>query len=263
MGSGSSGGRRRSAEFVSQSVTTAQAEIATATFESALANYLSDLLTSINARNTGLVSERLGEIRTALEQETEETIDHLFGGSVAKRTYIEGLSDIDSVLVLNNTNLADSGPQTALEQITDALGDRLKGAVSVTHGQLAVTVEYPDGMQIQLLPSIRLGDRLRIPSSSGDRWSEIEPTGFREALTNANESCGGRLIPTIKLAKTIISSFPEVQRLSGYHVESLAVAAFREYDGPKTTSAMLPAFFERAAAGHRADTGSHWAVFAR
>ena len=38
----------------------------------------------------------------------------------------------------------------------------------------------------------------------------------------------------------------ESQRLSGYHVESLAVAAFRDYKGTKTTAAMLPTFFERA-----------------
>jgi hypothetical protein len=29
-------------------------------------------------------------------------------------------------------------------------------------------------------------------------------------------------------------------------MESLAIAAFRDYDGEKTTSAMLPAFFEKA-----------------
>ena len=53
-------------------------------------------------------------------------------------------------------------------------------------------------------------------------------------------------MPTIKLAKAIIGQLPESQRLSGYHVESLAIAAFRGYDGEKTTSAMLPAFFEKA-----------------
>lgn len=29
-------------------------------------------------------------------------------------------------------------------------------------------------------------------------------------------------------------------------MESLAIAAFRDYEGPKTTTAMLPAFFERS-----------------
>jgi hypothetical protein len=61
-----------------------------------------------------------------------------------------------------------------------------------------------------------------------------------------NDECGGKLVPTIKLAKAVIGTLPEVQRLTGYHVESLAIAAFRGYDGTKTAAAMLPVFFERA-----------------
>ena len=41
-------------------------------------------------------------------------------------------------------------------------------------------------------------------------------------------------------------TLPESQRLSGYHMESLGIEAFRGYDGEKTTTAMLPVFFERA-----------------
>jgi hypothetical protein len=48
------------------------------------------------------------------------------------------------------------------------------------------------------------------------------------------------------LAKAIIGQLPEAQRLSGYHIESLAIAAFRGYDGVKTPPTMLPVFFERA-----------------
>lgn len=54
------------------------------------------------------------------------------------------------------------------------------------------------------------------------------------------------IIPTIKLAKAINGTLPEQQRLSGYHMESLAIAAFRNYGETKTTAAMLPTFFEKA-----------------
>jgi hypothetical protein len=54
------------------------------------------------------------------------------------------------------------------------------------------------------------------------------------------------LVPTIKLAKAINGTLPEAQRLSGYHMESLGIEAFRGYQGDTTTSAMLPVFFERA-----------------
>jgi len=54
-----------------------------------------------------------------------------------------------------------------------------------------------------------------------------------------------KLIPAIKLAKSINGTFPEDQQLSGYHIESMAIAAFKNYAGPKTVEKMLPEFFRR------------------
>jgi hypothetical protein len=50
----------------------------------------------------------------------------------------------------------------------------------------------------------------------------------------------------IKLAKAINGQLPEAQQLSGYHMESLGIAAFRNYQGERTATAMLPLYFERA-----------------
>src|SRR4029077_21187615 len=86
----------------------------------------------------------------------------------------------------------------------------------------------------------------RIPSSRQDRWSEINPETFRNGLTTCNSECGGKVIPTIKLAKAVIGNLPEKYQLAGYHVESLAVTAFQGYQGERTTANMLPHFFERA-----------------
>ena len=112
---------------------------------------------------------------------------------------------------------------------------------------MAVTIDYPDGMVIQLLPAVKTDDgRVQVPSSRRDGWSKINPVAFQEALTRRNRECADKLVPTIKLAKAVVGQLPEAQRLSGYHMESLAIAAFRNYAGDKTTAAMLPAFFERA-----------------
>jgi hypothetical protein len=101
-------------------------------------------------------------------------------------------------------------------------------------------------MQIQVLPAFKTGAGLKVPSFLKDDWSGISPEKFQKALTSRNAECAGKLIPTIKLAKAIIGTLPEAQRLSGYHVESMAIPAFRNYDGPRTTSNMLPVFFEKA-----------------
>jgi hypothetical protein len=97
-----------------------------------------------------------------------------------------------------------------------------------------------------LLPAIRTPDGLKVPSSRSTGWSHINPDRFNEALTKRNQECGGKLVPTIKLAKAVLATLPEQYRLTGYHVESLAIAAFRGFAGEKTTSTMLPYLFQQA-----------------
>ena len=223
-----------------------EAERSAGQFEVELAGYLSNLLAVYNDRDVALVSQRLDQAKQAIEDELETTFDQLYGGSVAKHTYVDGLSDIDTLLVLNDPKLQGARPARILEEITEILRERLPPGATVDHGQMAVSVSYDDGMSIQLLPALRTEKGLKVPSAKQGGWSDIDPEGFRSALTKVNNDCGGKLVPTIKLAKAVIANMPEQYRLTGYHAESLAIAAFRDYKGPKTTETMLPVFFERA-----------------
>lgn len=221
-------------------------DVAIKAFETELSGILNDILASANSRDTELVKNRLEAIKEMLHDSLEATVDTLFGGSVAKHTYVDGLSDIDSLLILNETDLEGATPAAAIEKVAGIIRDSIGRIATVSHGKMAVTVEYQDGMQIQLLPAFRQQDGLKVPSFRHDGWSGISPESFQNALTSTNELCAGKLIPTVKLAKSVIAQLPESQRLSGYHIESLAIDAFKNYTGTKTVAAMLPAFFERA-----------------
>lgn len=236
----------RTPEQVAKLVRETEDDTAIKNFEVELSRLLGELLSSANSRDTDLVGERLAKIKGALTGQLETTIDSLFGGSVAKHTYVDGLSDVDSLLILNDSILKGSRPSEALEEVAKVVRRTVGQGVTVSTGQVAVTIQFQDGMCLQLLPAFRTEDGLKVPSSQHDGWSGIAPDRFQNALTTRNNQCGGKLIPTIKLAKAIIGTLPESQRLTGYHIESLAIAAFRDYTGPKTTSAMLPVFFERA-----------------
>ena len=247
---GGSGGTfgRETPQSLRDRVRRAEERAQGAASEAEVARTLGELLGNYNGRDTQLVRERLTDLKDALEGTIDGTVDQIFGGSVAKHTYVDGLSDIDSLVIVNETDLEDKSPQAALEHMKKSLeGGEITDAISVNHGRMAVTVEYGDGMTIQLLPAIKDADgRLHVPSSRQDGWSRIEPAAFSEALARHNQQCENKLVPTIKLAKAINGTLPEAQRLSGYHMESLGIAAFRNYDGDKTTTAMLPVFFERA-----------------
>jgi hypothetical protein len=246
---GSSGGtfKYHTPTNLAKQVRRAEDDTTVAAFEAELNGLVSDILASSNERDVDLVRDRLDEVKAALQGVIEGSFDQLFGGSVAKHTYVDGLSDIDSLLLVNGSDLEKDSPQKILVRLGTIARASLRDVAEITTGQMAVTIRFNDGMVLQVLPAIKADDgTLRVPSSRRDGWSHIDPEAFRTALTKRNQECGGKLVPTIKLAKSIIGQMPEAQRLSGYHVESLAIAAFRHYEGQKTTAAMLPTFFERA-----------------
>jgi hypothetical protein len=220
----------------------AELELADSSFGPELNAFLSEELAAINSRDVDRVNDCLDDIEDHLSDELESSFKFRLGGSVAKHTYVDGLSDIDTLLVLKED--PNQSPSAILDHLTDALRSRLKDA-TVDRGRIAVTITYSDGTEIQVIPAVRTGDGLRVPAWRGNGWAEINPEKFTAALTKRNAQCGGKLIPTIKLAKAINATLPEPHQLTGYHMESLAIAAFRGYGGPQVLSRMLPHFFKQ------------------
>jgi hypothetical protein len=247
MGGGGGGASYRdwNTDQLSQAVRE-DSEKASTEFEATLAEYLNELLGLFNGRDVVLTRERLDEAVAALEDGLERSIDQLFGGSVAKHTYVDGLSDVDALIVLNGKRFPRQFPTEVLEDMATTLKQNLNTSIAVTTGQMAVTLTYPDGMVVQLLPALPTETGMKVPSFLNDGWSEINPEAFQQALVRRNGECGGKLIPTIKLAKAVISNVPERYRLTGYHVESLAIAAFKNYEGIKIPARMLPFLFDRS-----------------
>ncbi|MBZ5514740.1 MAG: nucleotidyltransferase [Acidobacteriia bacterium] len=211
-------------------------------FDTEVSETLGDLLADYNARDTEAVSAALQRVKSALESEIEGTVAPIFGGSVRKHTYVDGLSDVDALVILKDAELSRLTPQ----QVLDYFEQKLRTALSnwkVSRGQLAVTVAQED-LQLQLLPAVREDQGLRIASAKGDSWSKINPQPFFDHLTRVNDRGGGKVIPTIKLVKVINETLSEATRLTGYHIESLAIEAFRDYGGPKNSKAMLVHFFD-------------------
>jgi predicted nucleotidyltransferase len=222
-----------------------------ASFDAQVNGELAERLAAINSRDTEKVGDYLDGAVEVLRDEIAEVDRTLFGGSVAKSTYVEGLSDIDALVVLKDS-LQDASPAQILEHIRDTLAARLSAADvdSVRAGALAVSVRYRDGTEIQLLPAVQKGERLAISSPDGSQWATIHPKRFVQALRDVNAAQGRAVVPAIKLAKAVIAAqLAEDQRPSGYHVEALAVAAFRDYSGSRNPKAMLTHFFAAAARG--------------
>ena len=203
--------------------------------------YCEALLAQYTRRNTQTVTQRLESLCEFLRQKGS-VVQTMLGGSVRKGTYVTGLSDIDALLIVNQSALASRPPAEALEYVRETIQDRLRQN-TVSAGNLAVTVSYSDGIEIQILPAVRTnkgGVRIAEPGSTG--WSKLaRPDDFARKLAKVNTARDGRVVPVIKLAKAMADCFVTRPRrkISGYHMESLAIDAFNNYGGPRHPKAML------------------------
>ena len=208
-------------------------------------SYCENLLTQYNRRNTAATARHVNGLCQILRREGE-VMQTMFGGSVRRRTYVNGLSDVDVLLIINESSLASRAPAEAIEHIREAVARQLHNN-EVRAGNLAVTVNYSDGTEIQVLPAIRRtngGVRVADPVSGG--WSSVaQPENFARKLTKVNQANGSRVVPTTKLAKAIADCFirRNEHKISGYHMESLAVEAFRNYQRELGHRAMLNRLF--------------------
>jgi tRNA nucleotidyltransferase (CCA-adding enzyme) len=214
-------------------------------FDTNVAREIGDVLSDYNDRDSDAVRRAIGKARKALESEIEDaSITPVFGGSVRKHTYVSGISDIDSLFVLRGEGIAERSPAEVLDQFEGALTARFPEA-EVTRDNIAVGIEL-EGIKLELLPAIRKEGATHISSPSQDKWSKIKPESFFAKLSEVNDQNGAKVVPTIKIAKGIIDTFSDDCKLTGYHVESLAIEAFKNYVGPQNTKAMVERFFDFA-----------------
>ncbi|OFW29065.1 MAG: hypothetical protein A3J28_17255 [Acidobacteria bacterium RIFCSPLOWO2_12_FULL_60_22] len=213
-------------------------------FDTQIAERLGELLGEANRRDTKAIGAAIDKIKDVLGADIEGTLDPILGGSVRKHTYVDGISDIDTLVILRDPTLRSLSPKEVLAYFEQKAREGLAGW-EVSRGKLSVTLRK-EGLEIQVLPAVLENGKTHIPSARGDRWSDINPQAFFRKLTDTNNKLGGKVVPVIKLAKIINSQQPEALQLTGYHIESLAIESFKAYDGPLNPKAMLEHFFDKS-----------------
>lgn len=203
--------------------------------------YCENLLVQYKRRSGKAVARHLNGLCNLLSHQDDHVVQTKFGGSVQKSTYVTGLSDVDVLLIVNQSSLKNEPPSKVIAYVADTIQRRLpKNPVS--KGKLAVTVGYADRSEIQILPAIRTTNGFRIADPGSTQWSNVvQPERFLDRLAKVNNSRGGRVVPVIKFAKALADCFitHEDRKIKGYHMESLAVGAFKDYKGELDSRSML------------------------
>ena len=203
-------------------------------------------LVQYKRRNAKAVTRHLKGVCDILRHEDDHVVQTKFGGSVQKGTYVTGLSDVDVLLIVNQSSLKNRSPSKVMAYVRDTIKRRLPNN-PVRAGKLAVTVSYADKTEIQILPAIRTKDGFRIADPGSSKWSTVvHPDRFVKRLIKVNNARGGRVVPTVKLAKAIADCFIKrpSRKISGYHMEALAIGAFKDYQGALDSQAMLNRLFD-------------------
>jgi len=168
-------------------------------------------------------------------------------GSFSKRTYVEGLSDIDLLVSLGTYSESDfeykDNSKLALKRLKELICERYP-KTDIKVGNMAVTVTFSDGIELQFLPAFKYYNGYIIPDPKTDGWIKTFPNRFKSEFTKLNEMLNGKMKPTIRLIKDLFDK--NGINLSSYHIEHLALKILRDYKGPCTYSAMLLGFLNGA-----------------
>lgn len=93
-------------------------------FEAKVSAEINKLLANYNNRDTNAIKSHIDTIVNAIQKEIDGTCNIVFGGSYQKHTYVDGLSDIDSLVLLNNSELINKSPNEVLEYFHAMLKER-------------------------------------------------------------------------------------------------------------------------------------------
>jgi hypothetical protein len=126
-------------------ITDAISEGERTSYEAEINAFLQNLLADYNDRDIDAIRKHLETILEALEKEGVITIvSLLYGGSISKHTYVDGLSDVDVLAVLDKSELEGKTPDEILDYFRTRLEEHLP-FTEIVKGKLAITIRFKDG----------------------------------------------------------------------------------------------------------------------
>ena len=124
-------------------------------YDAAVEKAIGQALAEFNDRDSDGIGQILKDVAKELGDEFEMAIDLRFGGSVSKNTYVNGLSDVDALVLIRQEDVGTKSPAEIRRLFAERLGARF-GSDKVREGQMAVTLSIGDH-EVQLLPAIKAG----------------------------------------------------------------------------------------------------------
>ena len=146
-------------------------------YDAAAEKVIGEKLAEFNDRDSDRIGAILQDVARELGEEFEMAIDLRFGGSVSKNTYVNGLSDVDALVLIHRSDVGNKTPAEIRTLFAECLRARF-GRDSVREGELAVTLSIADH-EIQLLPAIKGNRGYKIASPEAKAGQVFDRALFR------------------------------------------------------------------------------------
>ena len=105
--------------------------------------YCEELLATYTRSNQQAVTRHLESLRNSLRSQGNHVVQTMFGGSVRRGTDVASLSDVDALLIVNDSSLVNLPPAEVTGYVRDVIHRQSFFGISrtVTTGKLAVTIK--------------------------------------------------------------------------------------------------------------------------
>lgn len=156
-------------------------------------------------------------------------------GSYARYTKIFPLNDIDVMLIRNSqrVELSTSGgviPNQALEGVASAVAKAYPSGATIKKQSRSVNAQIKGrDFGFDLIPAwLRKPDGYWIPDTDNGSWLPTDPEAHAKLMTQANNSCGDKLKPLIKMLKHWSRNNYDLIR--SFHIELICANIFARGD---------------------------------
>src|SRR6478609_5763406 len=130
-------------------------------YEAEVAQFLSEVLAAVNSRDVDTIARHVESIRRALNDDIDGAIDLLFGGSISRRTYVDGISDVDALVILDRARFDTDDPELVCAYLGQRMTDRFPRG-NVARDGFAVSVWFGE-LKVELVPVLRTPSGVALP----------------------------------------------------------------------------------------------------
>lgn len=165
-------------------------------------------------------------VRDQLRHHLDGLRETFLTGSVARKTAIRPLDDVDVFVVLDPAiHTRSTTPHETLRLLQRALKKALPQSVELRFQTRSIGLRYSgNDIRLDLVPALPDGERYTIPDRERDAWINTAPRAQKALLNAADQRIGGQLRPLIRLAKC--ARRHRFAALRSYHLEVMAWSAF-------------------------------------